>query len=151
MPLVTPPRATLPGMFAAEFSPTQPWPTQRMGSTPTEADASLGFEFRDTATSAQATRPNDPLSSLRGALGAVNDVDNLRDLVHPSDLFEGFENEKAVYTTVRSWLGQIVADRRTHRQLAREDSSICKFVPEPFRKSCTTVSIREKWPAEALS
>ena len=88
--------------------------------------------------------------SLVEGLKSVDTPEQLRDLLHPDDLFTGYKSLEQVYTTVKRRLTEIAESNSTYLELASEAHNMHCFALEPFRRALLALSIREQWPQEVL-
>ena len=128
--------------------------TQGGGPLPQLVDTRMGSLDQDLT--AQASSP--PSHALADATGPLLDrvraartAEDLRNIIHPENLFRGLETADATYDTVAAWLSEIRADTRDPVEIGVDTSfSIQKLLPAPFRVAIQVVSLAEGWPPEAL-
>ena len=119
---------------------------------PILADDVLGFQFRDASRSAAESEVLlDPVETLMPRVRACGGLAELREIIHPLDLFHEFRDRRTTYATILRWLEEIVTDGRSHTEVGEDSTFAVRLLaPVPFCQAIITKSRKEGWLPESL-
>ena len=127
---------------------TQPSP---LPPTADHVDEALGYAYSSGAAGdGNLVAAADPCALLVAQLQNAKTNVDVRHVLHPAIVAEGFANASEAYNTTLQWLADIVGDDRDHRRVATEHTSLKRVCPAPMAAAIATVSLREGWWPECL-
>ena len=125
--------------------------SQLSQDAPLITDEAFGLSFSDTAAKVTTQQPDPVLASLANVRAARSESE-LCQCLWPTDLFDGFKNETEIYETVKAKIRSLVADTRTHREIAVDNSWVLQLTTSiPFAAAINAISLRNGWHAETYA
>ena len=143
----TQPSQAGPMHLEAERSPgTQDLPNSQL-STPHDEhivqDADFGFSLPDATVAAALKSDRDPAEAFCDKVMSAETIQEFAKATFPPDLFDGFSDEATIEKTMHNLLDAMVADKRTHRELAmRYDFSISGMAPLPHIEAAKALCLK---------
>ena len=81
-------------------------------------DADFGFSLPEATVAAALKSDRDPAEAFCDKVMSAETIQEFAKATFPPDLFDGFSDEATIEKTMHNLLDAMVADKRTHRELA---------------------------------